>query len=119
MHCLASLVPCLFLCTLLSLPVLSWAATDWSDDILYCVLIDRYVDGDPANNLKVESNNPGAFHGGDLKGLTLHLDDLADLGITALWINPVQKQISPSFHASAPATLGISDFRHQFVIYNK
>jgi glycosidase len=29
----------------------------------------------------------GAFHAGDLKGLTAHLDEIADLGVTAIWIN--------------------------------
>lgn len=100
------------LCTLLLSPVFSWATTDWSDDILYFVLIDRYADGDSSNNRKVERSNPGGYHGGDLKGLTLQLGELADLGITALWINPVQKQITQSFYASAPANSGIAEFRH-------
>ena len=111
-HFMAQFALSFLLCTLLISPALSWAATDWSDDILYFVLIDRYADGDSTNNRKVERSNPGGYHGGDLKGLTLHLDDLADLGITALWINPVQKQISQSLYASAPANLGIPEFRH-------
>jgi glycosidase len=101
----------LFLLCLLS-PAHSWATTDWSDDILYFVLIDRYADGDSTNNRRVERSNPGGFHGGDLKGLTQHLDELVDLGITALWINPVQKQVTTSFYASAPAKLGIPEFKH-------
>ncbi|MBI4808289.1 MAG: alpha-amylase [Nitrosomonadales bacterium] len=101
----------LLLCLLFS-PVISCASSDWSDDVVYFVLIDRYADGDSANNRGVERSNPGGFHGGDLKGLTQRLDDLADLGITALWINPVQKQIPQSFYANAPAKLGIPEFRH-------
>lgn len=111
-HFLARYALRILLCTLFIPPALTWAAADWSDDILYFVLIDRYADGDSTNNRKVERGNPGGFHGGDLKGLTLHLDELADLGITALWINPVQKQITQSFYASAPANLGIPEFRH-------
>lgn len=102
-------------CLLVSLalsPVGALAATDWSDEILYFVLIDRFADGDSTNNFNVQRRNPGGFHGGDLKGLTQHLDELADLGITALWINPVQKQISQGFYASAPANLGIPEFKH-------
>ena len=93
-------------------PVLSWAAPDWSDDILYFVLVDRFADGDSTNNRTVERSNPGGYHGGDLKGLSRHMDELADLGITALWINPMQKQVSRGFYASAPAKLGIPEFRH-------
>ena len=98
---------------LLSLfPTLSRATPDWSDDVVYFVLIDRYADGDSRNNRRVERSNPGGFHGGDLKGLTQQLDEIADLGVTALWINPVQKQISRCFYASAPAKLGIPEFKH-------
>lgn len=109
---MARSAPFLLSCILILSPAISWAASDWSDDILYFVLIDRYADGDSTNNRKVERSNPGGYHGGDLKGLAQRLDELADLGITALWINPVQKQITQSFYASAPAKMGIPEFRH-------
>ncbi len=109
---LARFAPFFLLCIFFFSPALSYAASDWADDILYFVLIDRYADGDSTNNRRVERSNPGGFHGGDLKGLTRQLDELADLGITALWINPVQKQVTQSFYASAPAKLGIPEFKH-------
>ena len=109
---LARFAPFVFFCILFPFPAASWAASDWSGDILYSVIIDRFADGDSGNNLSVERSNPGGYHGGDLKGLTQHLDELADLGITALWINPVQKQVPQCFYASAPAKLGIPEFRH-------
>ena len=108
----ARFAPFLLSCILFLSPSLLWAAADWSGDILYFVLIDRYADGDSTNNRRVERSNPGGYHGGDLKGLTQHLDELADLGITALWINPVQKQVPQGVYASAPANLGIGDFKH-------
>lgn len=109
---LARSAPLILSCIFFLSPALSWPATDWSGDILYFVLIDRYADGDSTNNRRVERSNPGGYHGGDLKGLTQHLDELADLGITALWINPVQKQIPQGVYASAPANLGIGEFKH-------
>ena len=109
---MARFAPFLLSCLFIWLPALSWASSDWSEDILYFVLIDRFADGDSTNNFRVERNNPGGFHGGDLKGLTQHLDELADLGITALWINPVQKQVSQCFYASAPAKMRIPEFKH-------
>lgn len=109
---LARFAPLFLSCIFFLSPAFSWAASDWSDEILYFVLIDRYADGDSTNNRRVERSNPGGYHGGDLKGLTQHLDELADLGITALWINPVQKQVSQGFYASAPANLGIPEFKH-------
>ncbi|MEO6193316.1 MAG: alpha-amylase family glycosyl hydrolase [Thermoanaerobaculia bacterium] len=65
----------------------------WRDAVLYFVIVDRFADGDPDNDRNVDRNAKGTFHGGDLKGLTRHLDEIADLGATALWITPVVKNI--------------------------
>ena len=67
--------------------------TDWSHDVLYFVVLDRFADGDPGNNRDVDIQAKGTFHGGDLVGLTRQLDELAELGITAVWITPVVKNI--------------------------
>ena len=85
----------------------------WGDEILYFVLIDRFADGDPTNNQRVDRRNPGGWHGGDLKGLTQQLDELKDLGVTALWINPVQLQQAHGQMAQAPAKMGLPEFRHE------
>ena len=66
---------------------------DWSDAVLYFVVLDRFADGDSGNDRKVDRTNPGGWHGGDLKGLTRQLDEIADLGATALWITPVVRQV--------------------------
>jgi glycosidase len=55
--------------------------------------VDRFADGDPTNDANVDRNAKGTFHGGDLAGLRAQLDELADLGVTALWITPVVKNI--------------------------
>lgn len=67
--------------------------SEWADAVLYFVVLDRFADGDPSNDARVDRDAKGAFHGGDLVGLRQHLDDLADLGVTALWITPVVKNI--------------------------
>ena len=77
------------------------AAADWSREVMYFVLIDRFADGDPTNNQGVDRRNPGGWHGGDLKGLTQQLDELRALGVTALWINPVQLQQAKSMTTQA------------------
>jgi len=68
-------------------------ARPWSDDILYFVLVDRFADGDPGNDADVDRKAKGAFHGGDLKGLLAQLDEIASLGVTAIWVNPLVKNI--------------------------
>lgn len=68
-------------------------ATDWADEVLYFVVLDRFADGDPANNRNVDPGAKGAFHGGDLAGLRQQLDEIASLGATAIWITPLVDNI--------------------------
>jgi alpha-amylase len=86
------------------------AARTWADEVLYFVLVDRFADGDTRNNVGVDRRNPGGWHGGDLKGLTQQLDELQDLGITAIWINPVQLQQKTGMPAQAA---GFPSFKHE------
>ncbi|HEX7182148.1 MAG TPA: alpha-amylase family glycosyl hydrolase, partial [Thermoanaerobaculia bacterium] len=53
------------------------------------MVLDRFADGDAKNNQTVQRGAKGTFHGGDLAGLRQQLDEIADLGVTALWITPV------------------------------
>ncbi len=63
-------------------------------DVIYLLMPDRFANGDPANdNLKgmteqINRSNPSGRHGGDLKGITDHLDYLHELGVTGVWLNP-------------------------------
>lgn len=66
-----------------------------SSDVIYLLMPDRFANGDTGNDSvtgmleHVNRNNPNGRHGGDLKGISDHLDYLQNLGITAIWINPV------------------------------
>lgn len=67
-----------------------------ASDVLYLIMPDRFANGDPSNDqipmrmpYKVDRNHHSARHGGDLKGISDRLDYLADLGVTAIWLNPV------------------------------
>ena len=65
------------------------------DDVIYFIMPDRFADGDPKNNDPAKS--PGLYdrtkgryyHGGDFQGVIDHLPYLKELGVTAIWINPV------------------------------
>jgi alpha-amylase len=91
-------------------PVATLKDRTWADEVLYFALLDRFADGDPANNRGVDRRNPGGWHGGDLKGLTQQLDELKSLGVTALWINPVQLQQARGIPAQGP---GAGTFTHE------
>lgn len=62
---------------------------NWSDDIIYFVMTDRFEDGDPNNNMGVDKNNLVKYHGGDLQGVINRLDYMKDLGVSTVWVTPV------------------------------
>lgn len=92
-------------------------APGWvADSVFYQIFPDRFADGDPANNVRdgeyacygrpVSARPWGApprqehsateFYGGDLQGITRRLDYLQELGVTALYLNPIF--VAPSSH---------------------
>ena len=88
------------------------------DDVVYLITPDRFSDGDPSNNAiaglseEVDRSRHGARHGGDLQGLINHLDYLVDLGVTALWLNPVlENNGRNSYHGYAATDLYEVDAR--------
>ncbi len=64
------------------------------DDVMYLVMIDRFADGDSANNDPPQSRgiydreNKFYYHGGDLQGVINRLPYLKELGVTAVWLTP-------------------------------
>ncbi|UEG52274.1 glycoside hydrolase family 13 protein [Mucilaginibacter daejeonensis] len=76
-------------------------------DVLYLITPDRFANGDATNDnwdgVNVDRNDPNARHGGDLAGIEQHLDHIKDLGVTAVWLNPVQENKMPggSYHGYA------------------
>ncbi len=66
---------------------------DWRDEIIYQILVDRFANGDRNNDFNVDRSRPGAYHGGDWQGIIDRLDYLEELGVTAIWISPVVKNI--------------------------
>lgn len=92
--------------------IADFAAPSWLEDaVFYQVFPDRFYNGDPSNDvppgawqrghhttqrrtwgdLPLPWQEGGAldFYGGDLPGITQKLDYLADLGINALFLNPI------------------------------
>ena len=65
-------------------------------DFIYLLMPDRFANGDASNDKFADMadpnhdrKNPFLRHGGDLKGVTEHLDYLKELGVTAIWMTPV------------------------------
>lgn len=78
-------------------------------DVMYLILPDRFANGDPDNDShpemieKADRNNPNGRHGGDIRGIINNLDYIADMGYTAVWINPLleNNQARYSYHGYA------------------
>jgi neopullulanase len=84
-----------------------------SEDFIYLAMPDRFSNGDTTNDRfgfyrdkLSDRKDPLLRHGGDLKGLTNHLDYLKDLGVTAIWLCPVIENDMPLEKESAGSLSG-------------
>jgi glycosidase len=74
-----------------------------TSDVIYLLMPDRFANGDPSNDNvdgmleKADRSNPNGRHGGDLKGISDHLDYIKDLGVTGIWLNPFLENNQPAF----------------------
>ncbi len=99
--------------------------TDWRNEVLYFLLVDRFSDNGEHLRPKLNRENLAAarpvpwrwddwsrsggerWQGGNLQGVISKLDYLKQLGVTTIWLSPVFKQRGhlDSFHG-----YGIQDF---------
>ena len=61
-------------------------------------MIDRFANGDPANDFEVNTRDPYAFHGGDFQGIIDRLDYIKSLGFTAIWLTPIFDNSAKGYH---------------------
>nr|O30565.1 RecName: Full=Cyclomaltodextrin glucanotransferase; AltName: Full=Cyclodextrin-glycosyltransferase; Short=CGTase; Flags: Precursor [Brevibacillus brevis]AAB65420.1 cyclodextrin glycosyltransferase [Brevibacillus brevis] len=108
------ITPSFIISSFLSLPTVVEASVtnkvNYSKDVIYQIVTDRFSDGNPANNPSgaIFSQNCSDLHkycGGDWQGIINKMNDgyLTDLGITALWISqPVENvyALHPSGYTS-------------------
>ena len=75
---------------------------NWSDEIIYFILVDRFCNGDASNDDGYDAKSHVAFcadqnnfealktyQGGDIAGVIQKLDWLDSLGITTIWLSPL------------------------------
>ena len=67
-----------------------------SSDVIYLITPDRFSNADVNNDIvktmnekTVDRKNDYGRHGGDIKGMTNHLDYIDEMGFTAIWPTPV------------------------------
>ena len=81
-----------------------------ASDFIYLAMPDRFCNGDLNNDIiagmeqtNIRRDSLFVRHGGDLAGVESKLNYLSELGVTALWLNPVQENNQPisSYHGYA------------------
>lgn len=86
-----------------------------TQDVIYLIMSDRFVDGDPSNNStadtreKANKNNMDGRFGGDIQGIINSLDYIKEQGATAIWPTPLllDDEEAWSYHGYA-----CSDYYH-------
>ena len=104
--------------TSIDFPILSRETNDFrhqgfnSTDVVYLITPDRFANGDSTNDQAEGVTNDfdptdiSKRQGGDLSGIIAHLPYLQDLGVTALWLNPVlENNGANSYHGYATTNL--------------
>jgi glycosidase len=80
------------------------------NDVMYLITPDRFANGDPSNDIiegmqeeTLDREDHYKRHGGDIQGIIDHVDHFLDLGVSALWLNPVLENDQPktSYHGYA------------------
>ena len=78
-------------------------AREWREEFVYFVLVDRFHDSKTRTPAPTPNRTPGVaapntFYGGTIQGITKHLDYIAGLGATAIWLSPVFENNPGAYH---------------------
>ena len=74
-----------------------------ASDAIYLITPDRFVNGNAGNDNVDGMGDPvnradqDGRHGGDIEGIGQALDYIAELGFTAIWLNPLLENRMPEF----------------------
>ena len=97
--------------------------TDHQSQILYSLMIDRFNNGNTANDWKI--NSPEVldkvdYQGGDLAGITAKINDgfFEDLGITTIWISPITQNPYDAWGQNVNPDTKFSGYHGYWPIYS-
>ena len=96
---------------------------DNQSQILYSLMIDRFNNGNKANDWKL--NSPEVldkvdYQGGDIAGITAKINDgfFTDLGITTIWISPITQNPYDAWGQNVNPDTKFSGYHGYWPIYN-
>ncbi len=96
---------------------------DLHGNVMYFAFIDRFFDGNPANNKKVEHplvTEKTNFWGGDIKGIETVIQKgyLNNLGINSLWISPITRNPDGAWGNFKNPHVMFSGYHGYWPVYN-
>ncbi|WP_249870142.1 alpha-amylase family glycosyl hydrolase [Oceanobacillus saliphilus] len=68
------------------------------EEIIYNIMVDRYNNGDSRIDVAVDTDNPYAYHGGDIQGIITKLDSLQEIGVTTISLSPLMANADNGYH---------------------
>ena len=96
---------------------------DSQSQILYSLMIDRFNNGNTANDWKI--NSPEVldkvdYQGGDIAGITAKINEgfFADLGITTIWISPITQNPYDAWGQNVNPDTKFSGYHGYWPIYS-
>ena len=97
--------------------------TDYQSQILYSLMIDRFNNGNTANDWKI--NSPEVldkvdYQGGDIAGITAKINDgfFQDLGVTTIWISPITQNPYDAWGQNVNPDTKFSGYHGYWPIYS-
>jgi glycosidase len=106
-------------CDTCAAPSTDGGVFDWRDAVIYFAFVDRFLDGNPANNCSVSGTESTAttstnYLGGDWAGITQKINQgyFNDLGVNTLWITV------PIKNADNVAEPGANGDSHMYSAYH-
>ena len=79
-------------------PAIASAKTNINEEMMYKILVDRFNIGEQQKSEQVRIDDPYAFHGGDLKGVSAKLGEIEALGYTAISLSSMMKNAPDGYH---------------------
>src|SRR5215469_5725626 len=78
---------------------------EWREEFIYFLMVDRFHDAQNRTpvlqaNRSAGIQTPEDFYVVKIKGITDHLDDIAGLGGTAIWLATVLEIIARAYHGN-------------------
>ncbi|HDR4560493.1 alpha-amylase [Bacillus cereus] len=82
---------CFCLAVVLFVPIHTFAEEkrEWRDEVIYSITIDRFNNGEPKNDKRLDVGNLEGYQGGDIRGIIKRLDYIKEMGFTTVMLSPL------------------------------